>query len=105
MENNNTTLKQKCIELLEAKCTALEQMLDITKDIIFTGSAENIDVEIESFTELYSKRTEILTHIEKNRRRAWAFGPIKRRRHGRHCLSTKHHQLQSKSKIDCRALA
>jgi len=61
MEN----LKERCLELLEQKYAALNRMMEITKQAIFTGDEANAEKEAEAFVVLYDRRSNILTRIEK----------------------------------------
>lgn len=58
-------LKEKYLELMQKKVDAMERMASITRERTFTGEYKNVEQEVESFTSLYQRRTNILNVVEK----------------------------------------
>jgi ABC-type Zn uptake system ZnuABC Zn-binding protein ZnuA len=61
MEN----LKEKYLELMGKKLEAMDYMLTVTKDNVFTGEQEAAEKEAEAFIALYEKRSNVMSRIEK----------------------------------------
>ena len=59
------SLRERYIELLGQKLKALNLMLEVTQNEVFTGNDDLAEREAEAFVTLYGRRTSILSDIEK----------------------------------------